>query len=86
MNLIHALGWTLLHFLWQGALIAVLLASALAFLRHAGSPVPVCRELRRDDADAGLCRGNVPRTQAYRDAGLPLPFSSDEPEPFDRWA
>ncbi len=37
MNLTHALGWTLLHFLWQGALIAVLLASALALLRSASS-------------------------------------------------
>jgi len=37
MNLTHALGWTLLHFLWQGALIAVLLAGALAILRGASS-------------------------------------------------
>ena len=37
MNLTHALGWTLLHFLWQGALIAVLLAGALALLRSASS-------------------------------------------------
>src|SRR5947207_8760698 len=37
MNLTHALGWTLLHFLWQGALIAVLLAAALAILRSASS-------------------------------------------------
>jgi beta-lactamase regulating signal transducer with metallopeptidase domain len=37
MNPTNALGWTLLHFLWQGALIAGLLAAALALLRHAGS-------------------------------------------------
>jgi bla regulator protein BlaR1 len=35
MTLIYALGWTLLHFLWQGALIAILLAFALAALRRA---------------------------------------------------
>src|SRR5580698_1835296 len=28
----HALGWTLLHFLWQGTLIALILASILALL------------------------------------------------------
>jgi len=39
MNPINALGWTLLHFLWQGALVAVLLAGALAFLRHRSSRV-----------------------------------------------
>jgi beta-lactamase regulating signal transducer with metallopeptidase domain len=37
MNLTHALGWTLLHFLWEGALIAFLLAGALAFLRRGSS-------------------------------------------------
>jgi beta-lactamase regulating signal transducer with metallopeptidase domain len=37
MNPVNALGWTLLHFLWQGALIAGLLTAALALLRHAGS-------------------------------------------------
>jgi beta-lactamase regulating signal transducer with metallopeptidase domain len=37
MNPTNVLGWTLLHFLWQGALIAGLLAAALALLRHAGS-------------------------------------------------
>jgi beta-lactamase regulating signal transducer with metallopeptidase domain len=39
MNLTNALGWTLLHFVWQGALIALLLAGALAMLRQAGSGV-----------------------------------------------
>src|ERR1051325_10783605 len=33
MNWIDALGWTLLHFLWEGVAIAVLLAAALAALR-----------------------------------------------------
>jgi beta-lactamase regulating signal transducer with metallopeptidase domain len=31
------LGWTLIHFLWQGALIALVLAGALALLRRSGS-------------------------------------------------
>ena len=39
MSLTHALGWTLLHFLWQGALLAVLLAGALVLLRNAGSRI-----------------------------------------------
>ena len=30
----HPLGWTLLHFVWQGALVALLLAVALRLLRH----------------------------------------------------
>jgi hypothetical protein len=30
MNATHALGWALVHFLWQGAVLAVLLSIALA--------------------------------------------------------
>src|SRR5258705_12115080 len=30
----HAAGWTLLHFLWQGALVALILACVLALLRR----------------------------------------------------
>ena len=30
MNPMNALGWTLLHFLWQGTPIALLLAAGLA--------------------------------------------------------
>ena len=30
----HALGWTLLHFVWQGALVALLLAGVLYLLRR----------------------------------------------------
>lgn len=33
----RALGWTLLHFLWQGALLAVVFALARAALRHRGA-------------------------------------------------
>ncbi len=36
MNLTNALGWTLIHFMWQGAIISVLLAGTLALLRQAG--------------------------------------------------
>jgi beta-lactamase regulating signal transducer with metallopeptidase domain/beta-lactamase class D len=32
--LIQSLGWTLLHFTWQGTLVAILLGSALALLRR----------------------------------------------------
>jgi len=37
MTLTNALAWTLIHFLWQGALIAVLLAGSLAFMKTAGT-------------------------------------------------
>ena len=37
MNLTQALGWTLIHFVWQGAIAAILLACVLALLRQAGS-------------------------------------------------
>ncbi len=33
MNATHALGWALVHFLWQGAVLAVLLGIALPFTR-----------------------------------------------------
>jgi beta-lactamase regulating signal transducer with metallopeptidase domain len=39
MSPIHALGWTLLHFLWQGALIGASLAVGLRLLRHCTSEV-----------------------------------------------
>src|ERR1700679_4034628 len=32
LPLIHSLGWTLLHFCWQGAIVAILLACALGLL------------------------------------------------------
>jgi D-alanyl-D-alanine endopeptidase (penicillin-binding protein 7) len=34
-NLIHGAGWTLIHFLWQGAVIGVLAAALLAMMRDA---------------------------------------------------
>ena len=38
--MLEALGWTLLHFLWQGMLVAVLLAIAESFLRKRPANVP----------------------------------------------
>ena len=35
MNLTDALGWTLLHFVWQGILIVLALSCALPLLRRA---------------------------------------------------
>jgi hypothetical protein len=32
LPLVHALGWTLLHFVWQGAVVAVMLACTLALI------------------------------------------------------
>lgn len=37
MNLTQALGWTLIHFIWQGAAVAILLACALVLLRRSGA-------------------------------------------------
>ncbi len=37
MTLTNALAWTLIHFLWQGAVIAVVLAGSLALFKNAGS-------------------------------------------------
>jgi beta-lactamase regulating signal transducer with metallopeptidase domain len=39
MNWTDALGWSLLHFLWEGAIIAVLLAATLAALRRASAGI-----------------------------------------------
>jgi beta-lactamase regulating signal transducer with metallopeptidase domain len=36
-NLMHALAWTLLHFLWQGAALAALAAAAMAFCNRAST-------------------------------------------------
>src|SRR5262245_2921997 len=35
MNITNALAWTLIHFLWQGALVALLVAASLALFRRA---------------------------------------------------
>src|SRR5687767_6961856 len=35
----QAVGWALLHFVWQGVLIGVLTAGALALLRHSAADV-----------------------------------------------
>ena len=35
--LIHAVGWSLLHFLWEGAIVALLLTSALRLLSNRSS-------------------------------------------------
>jgi hypothetical protein len=32
--LMEALGWALVHFIWQGALIAILLATIMSFIRR----------------------------------------------------
>lgn len=36
--IVFRLGWTLLHFVWEGALIALMLAALLAVLRRRGAP------------------------------------------------
>jgi hypothetical protein len=35
--LIHAIGWSLLHFLWEGAIVALLLTSTLRLLSNRSS-------------------------------------------------
>ena len=39
MNWTDVLGWSLVHFLWEGAIIAILLAAALAVLRRASARI-----------------------------------------------
>jgi len=39
MNWTDALGWSLLYFLWEGTMIAVLLATALAALRRSSARI-----------------------------------------------
>ena len=36
---VQAVGWALLHFLWQGSLIAIVAAIALRVLRHSAADV-----------------------------------------------
>lgn len=38
-SLIHAIGWTLLHFFWQGALIAILMSCVMSLLHGRSSQV-----------------------------------------------
>ena len=38
-EIVQKLGWTLLHFVWQAAVVVVLLAILLAVLRKSSSPV-----------------------------------------------
>ena len=42
LPLMHALGWTLLHFCWQGAIVAILLACALCLLPLRASRLRYC--------------------------------------------
>ncbi|MCC7261926.1 MAG: M48 family metalloprotease [Candidatus Latescibacteria bacterium] len=37
--LVQALGWTLIHFIWQGAIVGLLVAGGLGLLRHSGPGV-----------------------------------------------
>ena len=39
LDLVRHLGWTLLHFLWQGAVVAILLAVALRLARRSSAAV-----------------------------------------------
>lgn len=41
-ELVQRLGWTLVHFLWQGAAVAILLAVALRLLRKASADARYC--------------------------------------------
>ena len=70
-SLLRVLALTLLHFLWQGALVAFLLAASNALLPAALAAIPLCRRLRRSRRDAGASRARPPR--GWRDRGeIPL--------------
>lgn len=47
--LVERLGWTLVHFLWQGALVALLLAVLLALMHRAVAGALYCFLRRIDD-------------------------------------
>jgi len=56
-DLIQALGWTLLHSLWQGAIIGILVAITMILLHKHSAKVRYFvngfRKLRDDDLAAG---------------------------------
>ena len=37
MSVLEAVGWALVHFVWQGALVALVVAVALRLMRHASA-------------------------------------------------
>ena len=53
MTIVEAVGWVLLHFVWQGALIALALAIALAVDRRTAGAAALRALVRGVDADAG---------------------------------
>ena len=48
---IRAFGFTLLHFIWQGAIIGLATAAVLSLLRRKAATIPVWRGLRGHDSD-----------------------------------
>ena len=53
-----ALGWTLAHSLWEGALVALALAAALGVLHAVAGPI--CRGLRGDARPVGRFLRHLP--------------------------
>ena len=51
LPLFQALGWSLLHFIWQGLLVAILLLAARFLLRELRSPSTLSPSLCGDVAD-----------------------------------
>ena len=48
----HVAGWVLVHFVWQGAVIALVAALVLHLCRHQSGVDAISRRVRRDDRDA----------------------------------
>ena len=53
MTIVEGVGWVLLHFVWQGALIALALAIALAVTGERQARLRYALDVRGVDADAG---------------------------------
>ena len=52
MTIVESVGWVLLHFVWQGAVIALALAVAAGADRRRAGEAALCPLVRRIDADA----------------------------------
>ena len=61
MTIVEGVGWVLVHFVWQGAAIALALAALLAMTGDAQATAPLRAVVRRPDADAGRGRSPPPR-------------------------
>ena len=81
-TVVEALGWTLLHFLWQGALIGALLGLFLAVVRHRPPVRYLVACLALGAMVLAVAFTLLAQLQTQRlHAATPAPASQEEPEP-----